>query len=102
MIKTKTVTATNPDALARVLGLSAVESQEWQVQHALLKRLRRIVQEQDLTHAEVARKGGSSRTRVTSILNGNLDNVSSDLLIRLLGALGYRVRISVSRLDSAA
>jgi predicted XRE-type DNA-binding protein len=102
MIKTETVTATTPDALARVLGLSGVESQEWQVQLALLKRLRRIVRDQALTHAEVARKGGSSRTRVTSILNGNLDNVSSDLLIRLLGALGYRVRISVSRVDSAA
>ena len=51
---------------------------------------------------EVARRGGSSRTRVTSILNGNLDNVSSDLLIRLLSSLGYRVRVSVSRVDSAA
>lgn len=55
-----------------------------------------------LTHAEVAKRGGSSRTRVTSILNGNLDNVSSDLLIRLLAALGYRVRGSVSRVDSDA
>jgi len=50
----------------------------------------------------VARRGGSSRTRVTSILNGNLDNVSSDLLIRLLAGLGYRVKISVTRADSAA
>ncbi len=102
MTKTETVTAGNPEALARALGLSGVEAQEWQLQHALLKRLRQIVRDEALTHAEVARKGGSSRTRVTSILNGNLDNVSSDLLIRLLGALGYRVRISVSRVDSAA
>ena len=50
----------------------------------------------------MAERGGSSRTRVTSILNGNLDNLSSDLLIRLLAALGYRVRVSVSRVDSAA
>jgi predicted XRE-type DNA-binding protein len=64
--------------------------------------LRDIVREESLTHAEVARRGGSSRTRVTAILNGNLDNVSSDLLIRLLGALGYRVRISVSRMHPAA
>ncbi len=54
------------------------------------------------THAEVAQRGGSSRTRVTAILNGNLDNVSTDLLIRLLGALGYRVRVSVSRMEPAA
>jgi hypothetical protein len=50
----------------------------------------------------VAQRGGSSRTRVTAILNGNLDNVSTDLLIRLLGALGYRVRVSVSRMEPAA
>ena len=103
MIKTKTaITARTPDALAQTLGLTGAESQEWQVQHALLKRLRKIVHDESLTHAEVAKRGGSSRTRVTSILNGNLDNVSSDLLIRLLSALVYRVRVSVSRIDSAA
>ena len=101
-MKTRTVTAKTPETLARTLGLSGIEAQEWQVQHALLKRLRQIVVEEGLTHAEVARRGGSSRTRVTSILNGNLDNVSSDLLIRLLAALGFQVRVSVSRVDSAA
>src|SRR5277367_3451246 len=98
----KTVTARTPEALARTLGLSAVESQEWQVHHALLKGLRRIVRNEALTHADIAKRVGSSRTSVTAILNGNLDNVSSDLLIRLLGALGCRVRVSVSRLDPAA
>ena len=98
----KTVTAQAPEELAQALGLSGIESQEWQVQHALLKRLRQIIRVQGLTHAELARRGRSSRTRVTSILNGNLDNVSSDLLIRLLGAVGYRVTVSVSRMDSAA
>ena len=101
-MRTKTVTAKTPVELARTLGLSGAEAQEWQVQHALLKRLQQVVRDEDLTHAEVARRGGSSRTRVTSILNGNLDNVSSDLLIRLLAALGYRVRVSISRVDSAA
>ena len=88
--------------MARTLRVSGVEAHEWQVQHVLLKRLQQIVRDGALTHAEIARRGRSSRTRVTSILNGNLDNVSSDLLIRLLGALGYRVKVSVSRVDSAA
>ena len=101
-MRTKTVAAKTPVELARALGLSGVEAQEWQVQHTLLKRLQQVVRDEELTHAEVARRGGSSRTRVTSILNGNLDNVSSDLLIRLLAALGYRVKISISRVDSAA
>jgi len=100
--KPNAVTAKTPEELARTLGLSGVDSQEWQVQYALLKRLRQVVDRENVTHSELARRGASSRTRVTSILNGNLDNVSSDLLIRLLGALGYRVRVSVSRVGTAA
>ena len=102
MKKTEPVVARTPEALAQTLGLSGAESQEWQVQHALLKKLRQVVREGSLTHAQVAERGGSSRTRVTAILNGNLDNVSTDLLIRLLSALGYRVKVSVSRIGSAA
>lgn len=98
-MKARTITGRSSTTLARTLGLGPREAQEWQVQHALLKRLQHIVRDQSLTHAEVARRGGSSRTRVTSILNGNLDNVSSDLLIRLLAGLGYRVKVSVTRAD---
>jgi transcriptional regulator with XRE-family HTH domain len=94
--------ANSPESLARTLGLSGLAAEEWQFQYALLKRLRKAVRELGLTHAEVARRAGTSRTRVTAILNGNLDNVSSDLLIRLLGGLGYKVRVSVSRAGSAA
>lgn len=101
-MKSSRVVASTPEALAQTLGLTGAEANEWQVQYSLLKRLRRIVAEGSITHAEVARRGGSSRTRVTAILNGNLDNVSTDLLIRLLGALGYRVRVSVSRMEPAA
>jgi len=94
--------AETPESLARALGLGGIEAQEWLVQHALLKRLRQAVKAEGLTHAAVARRGGSSRARVTSILKGSLDNVSSDLPIRLLGAFRYRVRVSVTRLVSAA
>ena len=93
-MKGKQVKATTAEELARALGLSEIEAQEWKVQHALLKKLRQAVTAQQITHAEIAKKAGSSRTRVTAILNGNLDNVSSDLLIRLLGAVGYAVRVS--------
>jgi predicted XRE-type DNA-binding protein len=98
----KKIIARSPEEIAKAIGLTAADSKEWQVQYSLLKRLQQVVREEGLTHAEVARRGGSSRTRVTAILNGNLDKVSSDLLIRLLGSLGYRVKVSVSRIDTAA
>jgi predicted XRE-type DNA-binding protein len=102
MRKLKPVVATTPENLAAALGLSAVVAKEWQVQHALLKRLREIVRRQKITHAEVARRAGTARTRVTAILNDDLEHVSTDLLIRILASLGYRVRVSVVRSDSAA
>jgi predicted XRE-type DNA-binding protein len=100
--RTKKITARSPEDIAKAIGLTGADSKEWQVQYALLKHLQHVVRDEGLTHAEVARRGGSSRTRVTAILNGNLDKVSSDLLIRLLGALGYRVKVSVTRVNTAA
>jgi predicted XRE-type DNA-binding protein len=98
----KPIIAATPEALAEALGLSTAEAKEWQVQHALLKRLKEIVRRQKITHAEIARRSGTSRTRVTAILNDNLEHVSTDLLIRILASLGYWVRVSVVRSDSAA
>ena len=102
MPRLKPLIARTPDELAAALGLSAAAVKEWQVQHILHKRLKEIVRRQGITHAEIARRAGTSRTRVTAILNDNLEHVSTDLLIRILGSLGYRVRVSVVRSDTAA
>jgi predicted XRE-type DNA-binding protein len=98
----KPIVAANPESLARELGLSPAEAEEWQVQYALVKRLKEIATKQKLTHAEIARRSGTSRTRVTAILNNGLDHVSTDLLIRILASLGYAVKVSVVRSRTAA
>jgi predicted XRE-type DNA-binding protein len=102
MPKLKPIVAATPEALAGAMGLSPTEAREWQVQHALLTRLKEIVQQQELTHAEIARRSGTSRTRVTAILNDDLKHVSTDLLIRILASLGYRVKVSVIKTRTAA
>jgi predicted XRE-type DNA-binding protein len=102
MPRIKPIVAATPEELAAALGLSAAEAKEWQVQQVLLKRLKEIVRRQSITHAEIAKRAGTSRTRVTAILNDHLEHVSTDLLIRLLGSCGYRIRVSVVRSDSAA
>ena len=102
MPKLKPIVATTPEALAAALGLSSTEAKEWQVQHALLTRLKEIAHEHRFTHAEIARRAATSRTRVTSILNDDLEHVSTDLLIRILASLGYRVKVSVVRARDAA
>jgi len=102
MPRVKPIVATTPEDLTRAMGLSPGEGEEWQVQHALLRRLKEIARKHKFTHAEMARRSGTSRTRVTAILNDDLEHVSTDLLIRILVGLGYRVRVSVVRSDTAA
>ena len=102
MPKLKPIVAATPETLAGALGLSSTEAKEWQVQHALLTRFKQIVRVHRFTHAEIARRSGTSRTRVTAILNDDLEHVSTDLLIRILASLGYRVKVSVVRARTAA
>lgn len=102
MHKLKPIIAATPEELAVALQLPSATAREWQVQHALLKRLKEIVRKNKLTHAEIAKRSGTSRTRVTAILNDDLEHVSTDLLIRVLASLGYRVRVSVVQTNTAA
>jgi predicted XRE-type DNA-binding protein len=102
MHRLKPIVCNTPEELAAAMGLAAAEANEWQLQHALVKRLKEIVLKHGITHAEVAKRAGTSRARVTAILNGDLDHVSSDLLVRVLAGLGYRVKVSVVKSDTAA
>jgi predicted XRE-type DNA-binding protein len=102
MHKVKPIIAKTPEELAGALGLTEAAAKEWQVQYVLLKRLKEIARRQGATHAEIAKRAGTSRTRVTAILNDDLRHVSTDLLIRILASVGYRVKVSVVRSDTAA
>jgi predicted XRE-type DNA-binding protein len=100
--KLKPIVAATPEDLAGTLGLSSTEAKEWQVQHALLIRLKEIARKHRFTHLEIAKRSGTSRTRVTAILNDDLEHVSTDLLIRIIASLGYRVKVAVVRARTAA
>ena len=102
MPKIKPIIAETPEDLADALGLPRIAAEEWRFQHVLLARLKEIARRQKLTHLEIAKRAGTSRTRVTSILNNDLEHVSSDLMIRILASLGYRIKVSVVRSNKAA
>ena len=44
-----------------------------------------------------SKRAGTSRTRVTAIANGNTQGVSTDVLIRVLAATGYRAEVRVKK-----
>jgi len=83
--------------LAEALGLSDADRAALGLQLDLVERIAAEVRRAGLTHAGLARLAGTSRPRVTAILNGNLEGVSTDLLLRILAALGVRVSLRFHR-----
>jgi predicted XRE-type DNA-binding protein len=98
----KSIITHTAEELTAVLGLSSLDAVEIEVRSELNDRIIQIVRRSGLTHAQVAKAAKTSRTRITAILNRNTHDVSTDLLLRIVGALGYRARITVRRSKAAA
>jgi predicted XRE-type DNA-binding protein len=93
----KLVTVRTAEDLGRALGLSTADTAEMEFRSDLTVSLAKIIQSGRLTHAEIAKGAGTSRTRVTAIANGNTQGVSTDVLIRVLAATGYRAEVRVRK-----
>ena len=93
----KSVTVRTAEDLGRALGLSMADTAEIEFRSELTVALAKIIQAGRLTHADIAKGAGTSRTRVTAIANGNTHGVSTDVLIRVLAATGYRAEIRVKK-----
>lgn len=102
MKKVKAIATNNAEELAAALRLSAQDLAEMQVRRQLNNKIVAAVKAAGLTHEAVARRARTSRTRLTAILNRNTARVSTDLMLRILAALGYRARVSFSRIRKAA
>lgn len=83
--------------LAKALGLNPADGAEIELRANLNAKIVEVVQRKRLTHADVARLASTSRTRVTAIMNRNTHQISTDLLLRVLYALGYTAKITFQR-----
>ncbi len=97
MSTNKTLVARNSKELADALGLTDADRAAMEIQFELAEQIALETRRAGITHAQLAQLAGASRPRVTAILNGNLDGVSTDLLLRVLAALGVRVRLRFHR-----
>ncbi len=97
MAKSKVVITRTAAELAKALGLSPAEGMEMELRSELNSKIVDAIRERSLTHAQVAKLAGTSRTRITALVNRNTDDISTDLMLRILGALGYRAKISFRR-----
>ena len=101
-VEDKIYIARNARELAELFDLDPVDALEMEFRVKLNKKIIDAVKAQKLTHLEVANRTRSSRTRITSILNGNTTGMSTDLLLRVLYALGYKTNVTFALADHLA
>jgi len=94
MIKSEVVVTRTSRQLAKALGLPPADLAEIELRSTLNSKIVDAINRKGLTHAQVARLAGTSRTRVTAIMNRNTSHISTDLLLHLLYALGYTGKIT--------
>jgi predicted XRE-type DNA-binding protein len=95
--RTKTIVTRTSSDLAEALGLERAEGIEIAVRSALNTEIIQVLEERGVTHAEVAKLAATSRTRVTALVNRNTKDISTDLMLRVLGALGVSAKITFRR-----
>jgi len=93
MKKVRPVVARNARELAKALGLAPADGMEIEFRSDLNDKIIEVVAKKGLTHSDVARLAHTSRTRVTAILNRNTDEISTDLMLRVLASLGVQAKL---------
>jgi predicted XRE-type DNA-binding protein len=97
MKKLRPIIARNAYQLAQALGLHHSEGAPIRLRSDLNSKIIRVVTQKKLTHAQVACLASTSRTRITAILNRNITDIATDLLLRTLYSLGYKTTIKFHR-----
>ena len=97
MKKVKPAVARDAKELAKALGLTPADAVELEIRSALNDKIIEVVNERRLTHAQVAKLSQTSRTRVTAILNRNTPDISTDLMLRVLGSLGVQAKLMFTK-----
>jgi len=99
MAKANIDVSKTPFELAEALGLSPSKAVEWEVRHQLTTKIQKIIETEKLTISQVAKNAGTSRARITEVVKGNTEGISVDVLLRVLGALGNRVKMTFKKVS---
>src|ERR1035437_6558458 len=97
MKKSKMIVARNSRELAEALDLSPADAVEWEARSVLNEKIIQLVRDSEITHAHLAKLVGTSRPRITALLNRRRGDISTDLLFRVLACLGYAPKISFKK-----
>lgn len=95
--RVRPIVVRNVGDLAEALGFDRADGVAIAVRSALNDKIIDVVRKRALTHDAVAKLAATSRTRVTAVMNRNTQSISTDLMLRILGALGVAARITFGR-----
>ncbi len=82
--------------LAKDLGLSEVDAYIMELKAKLYIRSSNLIKSSKLTHEQIANLIGTSRSRVNRIANKGENNVSMEILMKLIAALEGKEAIKIA------
>jgi len=88
---------TSANQLAKKLKISRHRGLEAVIKAQLTAGITEVIQRQRITHQELAKRSGLSRTTVTGILSGSLQRVSIDRILRLVEAAGLVAEVRLKK-----
>ena len=97
MAKVKTIRTHTTTELFTALGLTSMEGAELVFRTELNAQIIKLVQKEKLTNTRLAELVGSSKSKMHSLLNKDISNISTDLMLRVLSALGYKPQLKITK-----
>ena len=92
----KCFSAKNVKELCNILGLPKSQAPKIEMRVQLVSAIKRLIEKEELTHVEAAKRAHVGRTVITAIVNGNLQRISTDRLIDVAQNLGLKVQLKVA------
>lgn len=81
--------------LAESLGLSKERGKLAEIKAQVTLEIIKAIEKKDLTHQDVSNLSEVPRSAITGIINGSLQRVTLDRLIRVLTSLGKSIELKV-------
>ena len=88
---------TSGKQLATMLNIRSSRGLEAKLKAQLTKAIIDSMKGGKITHVELSKRSGVSRTSVTGILSGSLQKVTLDRLLRLLEALDLTAEVRIKK-----
>ena len=82
--------------LCKLLKVPVSESNRIEIRRNLVLAIEKVIKQKKWTHEVASKKAGVGRTVITSILNGNIEKISTDKLISITQNIGLNIQIKVA------